>query len=210
LQGIGADRSLLIVPRAGQYGWSEITVEAEDPEGLVGRQTFEVLVNQTSAPPIIVVQPESQVVARGTLVQLRVVATGDAPMEYQWEKGGVALSGETSAILDLGPATLEDSGEYRVRVQNTAGATNSVLVSIQVYEAPRIVQLTPQTTGVMQLTFTTVANQFYTVQYRDALDSGTWQVLTTVNGTGEVVPVVDRGAVGHTRFYRIRTDLLLP
>ncbi len=56
--------------------------------------------------------------------------------------------------------------------------------------------------GQMNLAFPTVINHSYTVQYKTDLTQGTWQSLSTTNGTGGTVTVPD--AIGaRQRFYRL-------
>jgi hypothetical protein len=210
LGGGGTERTITLVPVVGQYGWSQVMVEAQDARGLLGRRAFEVVVNQSSGPPIIVLQPESKVVPIGELVQLRVLATGPGPMEYQWEKDGLELTGARAAVLDLGLVTAEDAGVYRARVSNGAGSTVSVPATVQVYAPPRITTLARQSPGVMRLSFTTSADQFYTVEYIDSLGSGSWQILSSVTGNGGTVTVTDSAALTSSRFYRVKSTVPLP
>ena len=50
-----------------------------------------------NVPPTIVVHPVSQEGIIGSNATFTVMATGDAPLSYQWRFGGVNLAGATGA-----------------------------------------------------------------------------------------------------------------
>ena len=47
--------------------------------------------------PLITTQPASQTVAAGQMATFLVAASGAAPLSYQWQKNGTAISGATSS-----------------------------------------------------------------------------------------------------------------
>src|SRR5947208_3217615 len=54
----------------------------------------------TGGPPVINQQPQSQIVAAGTVVTNRVgVAPSFTPVRYQWQKSGYDLAGTTNKTL---------------------------------------------------------------------------------------------------------------
>src|ERR1035441_2779505 len=60
--------------------------------------------------PTIVTQPGNQSVPTGQAATFTVVASGTGPLNYQWEKNGVAISGATTATYTTPPATTADNG----------------------------------------------------------------------------------------------------
>ncbi|HWF19892.1 MAG TPA: immunoglobulin domain-containing protein [Verrucomicrobiae bacterium] len=56
------------------------------------------------------------------------------------------------------------------------------------------------------LSFPTVINHSYSVQYKTNLTDSTWTTLTTSNGTGINVTVTDTNAAASRRFYRLSTQ----
>src|SRR5450759_4701550 len=54
--------------------------------------------------PSITTQPTSQTVTAGQTATFSVTASGTAPLSYQWQKNGTAISGATSASYTT-PAT---------------------------------------------------------------------------------------------------------
>ena len=71
-------------------------------------------------PPTITTQPVAQTVALGSTATFSVVATGTAPLTYQWQKNAANISGATAASYTT-PATVKaDSGAlFRCIVSNT-------------------------------------------------------------------------------------------
>jgi hypothetical protein len=65
------------------------------------------------------------VLSIGATVSNRVVASGTAPLSYQWRRDGTPLVGKTNAALVLTNLQLADAGEYTVVVTNLGGAVTS-------------------------------------------------------------------------------------
>lgn len=77
-------------------------------------------------PPGISVQPTNQTVMGGWAATFTVTATGIAPLSYQWNKGGTAIPGATSASYITPPTVAADSGSsFTVTVSNSGGSTTS-------------------------------------------------------------------------------------
>jgi len=61
---------------------------------------------------------------------------GTAPFTYQWYKGGVAISGATSATYTINKLSLADSGDYTVSISNSIGAAKSGDYALNVSSLP--------------------------------------------------------------------------
>ena len=89
-------------------------------------------------PPAIQTQPTNVTVSTGGTITLSVVATGAAPLSYEWEKLGVALpnggriSGAQTAQLEITSAQIADEGPYTVVVSNLLGSTVSAPIAVLV------------------------------------------------------------------------------
>ncbi len=80
----------------------------------------------SSVPPSITTQPVSQTVTPGQTATFSVAASGTAPMSYQWQKNGTAISGATSSSYQTPAATLSDNGsQFTVVISNAAGPVTS-------------------------------------------------------------------------------------
>jgi hypothetical protein len=80
--------------------------------------------------PSITTQPQSTSVATGQQATFSVVASGSAPLSYQWKKGTGTISGATSSSYTTPATALADNGaQFTVVVGNSAGnATSSAAV----------------------------------------------------------------------------------
>ena len=93
------------------------------------------------SPPKITSQPASQTVIAGTTATITVVAAGDQPLAFQWQKSGTnlsnggAISGATSSSLIITGVTATNAGSYSVKVSNplfTISSSNAVLTVLPV------------------------------------------------------------------------------
>ena len=80
---------------------------------------------QPAGPPVITVQPSSQVVAIGASAQLSVTASGAPAPAFQWYFNSSAINGATAPTLALSDVRVADAGDYSVVVSNTLGALTS-------------------------------------------------------------------------------------
>ena len=90
-------------------------------------------------PPAIVTQPADATVTAGNGVSFTVTASGTAPLNYQWRKNGVNISGATTATLTLASVSAADAASYSVVVGNTAGSATSGNAVLTVQSPPAIV-----------------------------------------------------------------------
>jgi hypothetical protein len=84
-------------------------------------------------PPSITVPPQSQNVVAGTSVTLSVLASGTAPLSYEWLNSLGPIAGATSASYTLNPAQTNDSDGYYLVVTNLYGVVTSEVATVFVY-----------------------------------------------------------------------------
>jgi hypothetical protein len=89
-----------------------------------------------AVPPILTSQPQPLLVATQTAVALSVVASGTAPLAYQWWKNNSRLKQQTNASFLLRSPQIQDSGNYTVVVTNFAGGVTSAPANVTVIGAP--------------------------------------------------------------------------
>ena len=100
----------------------------------------------TNVPPKITVQPASQTNGVGTTMPLTVVATGTAPLSYQWQLEGVNLAngghynGATTNVLTILSMQLTNGGNYTVVITNVGGSVTSSVATLTVQASPIITQ----------------------------------------------------------------------
>jgi uncharacterized repeat protein (TIGR01451 family) len=98
-------------------------------------------------PPSIVSEPTNQTVIAGATASFQVVASGSAPVGYQWFFNQTkALTGATNATLTVNNAQPANAGGYSVVVTNSAGAATSVVATLAVLSGPSV-WLTQPTNG---------------------------------------------------------------
>src|SRR6266481_786427 len=84
--------------------------------------TVNFTANAASVAPTISTQPGNQTVTAGQTATFTAVASGTAPLAYQWQKNSVNVAGATAASYTTPATTTADSGAtFRVVVTNTAG-----------------------------------------------------------------------------------------
>ncbi|HOK76977.1 MAG TPA: immunoglobulin domain-containing protein, partial [Verrucomicrobiota bacterium] len=86
--------------------------------------------------PVLLVVPRSQTVYEGSNPVLSVVAEGNGPFTYQWQKNGVDIPGETYQSLFFLGARPQDSGEYTVRVRGPGGTETTASAVLTVKPMP--------------------------------------------------------------------------
>ncbi len=104
-------------------------------EVIVGNSSGSVISNPATltvnSKPLITVQPSSQTVKVGVAATFTVAAAGTSPLSYQWQKGGVNISGATSASYATSLTTLTDSGsQYDAVVSNSLGSVTSNIATL--------------------------------------------------------------------------------
>ena len=75
---------------------------------------------------------------QGANVTFNVVATGTAPLSYQWQFNGANISGATSASYTKNNVQASDAGNYSVVVTNVAGTVTSSNAVLTVNVPPSI------------------------------------------------------------------------
>ena len=98
---------------------------------------------QAQVAPAITTPPTSQVAVVGTNVTFSVVATGTAPLAYQWLKSGTNV--DAAATNSTYTFTVPDgtaAGSYSVRVSNATGAVVSTAAVLTV-NVPAIFSTSP-------------------------------------------------------------------
>lgn len=86
--------------------------------------------------PGIMMQPIDQTTYVGATATLRVVASGSAPLGYQWRFNGNNIGGATNAIYTLANVQTGNAGSYTVVVANIAGGVTSSNAVLTVLPAP--------------------------------------------------------------------------
>lgn len=85
------------------------------------------------SPPNITLHPRGRTVAPGQRHRLEVVATGTAPLNYQWQRNGASITGANQAAYITPPLTLDDNNTlYRCVVSNSGGSITSDTARVRI------------------------------------------------------------------------------
>ena len=100
-------------------------------KGAVYRITF-------GGAPAIVQQPQNQTATVGQSATFRVVATGTAPLAYQWQRNGENLNGANSDTLTIMVTSADNGALYRCVVSNANGSavSNGASLTVEAGQAP--------------------------------------------------------------------------
>lgn len=92
----------------------------------------------TPVPPTITQHPSDQTVLAGETATFTVVATGTAPLAYQWQANqinitdGGGITGSATTTLQIPDCQLSDEADYRCVVTNNYGTATSNAASLTV------------------------------------------------------------------------------
>jgi invasion protein IalB len=124
------------------------TVVVTNSVGSVTSNAATLTVNPAPVAPSITTQPTSQTVTAGQTATFSVTATGTAPLSYQWQKNGTAISGATSSGYTTPSTTISDNGaQFTVVVSNSAGTVTSNAATLTVNPAPVAPSIATQPTS---------------------------------------------------------------
>jgi hypothetical protein len=160
--------------------------------------------------PLIVEQPVSAVAFEGDTAELKVVASGNGELSYQWFKDGSAIAGATDATLSFTSVALSDAGTYTVRVQNDVGPSVSEPAVINVQRvAPEEASGKLQVSNA-ELTQNTILAKgvpgvTYDVQVSTNLASGVWTTISTVTVDDSGTFAIDASDAAANRVWIVRT-----
>jgi len=130
----GATQSTLtLIPDLEDAG--DYFVVVSNSEGAATSESAHLTVTEPEPqPPSILAHPISRTAVLGGSVTLTVVASGSAPLTYQWFHNDEALPEETAANLHLSALNASQQGFYRVVVTNPIGSVPSLEAFLTVLE----------------------------------------------------------------------------
>lgn len=150
--------------------------------------------------PAISSQPANQSVTIGQTATFSAMATGTAPMSYQWQKNDVNISGAMSPSYTTPATASADNGTtFRVVVTNSAGSTMSSSATLTVSAAPVGPSITTQPANqaviVGQMaTFSVVAAGTATLSYQWQKNNSNVSGATSASYTTPATTSTDNGA----------------
>src|SRR5262249_18374337 len=147
--------------------------------------------------PAITTQPSNLTVAQGQPATFTVVASGTAPLGYQWQRNQVNISGATSSSYTLSPAAFADNGaKFRCVVTNAFGSATSNEATLTV-NAPPSITVQPANQTVAQgppATFSVSAGGSPTLAYQWQRNQVNISGATSASYTLAAAVFADNGA----------------
>jgi DNA-binding beta-propeller fold protein YncE len=149
--------------------------------------------------PAIVTQPQSQTASAGSSANFSVVASGTAPLSYQWQQNGANIAGATNASYTTPVLALSSSGStFDVIVSNAASSTaTSNTVTLTVTATPPAITTQPQPQTVEagnSATFTVVATGSAPLSYQWLKNAVNISGATASSYTTPVTAAADSGS----------------
>ena len=181
-------------------GSHSLAAIAKDAAGNAATSSLVIVTVNNASAPSITTQPASQSVTAGQTATFAVVATGTAPLSYQWQKNSVNISGATSATYTTPVTTTSDSGStFRVIVTNSAGSATSSAATLTVTAAAVAPTITTQpvsqsVTAGQTATFAVVATGTAPLSYQWQKNSVNISGATSATYTTPVTTTSDSGS----------------
>ena len=170
-------------------------------------------------PPVVFAGPDQNIALSMTCTFLGLASDDGLPappglLSIAWSKlsgpGNVTFSNSNAPLTT---ATFSASGVYQLRITGNDGAiirTDDVTITVTNPPPPQIssTDLVGTNPRSFRLAFTAFGGLPYTVQYRDSLTTGSWQVMTNIPPlpTTQLLQILDPiQSTAKTRFYRLST-----
>jgi uncharacterized repeat protein (TIGR03803 family) len=158
-----------------------------------------------TAPPTIVLGPQSQTIEPGGSIAFTIRVANTGPLAYQWVFNGTnALAGATNSVLQMTNLHPAQSGAYAVILTNDYGAVTSAPAILEVIP-PGTVPVTSCTQGALRLALAGPGPVTFacdgTITVTDTLTISSNIVL---DGTGHQITISGDDAV---QVFRVNSDV---
>lgn len=133
---IGVNSPILTITNAQASNAGLYTCSVSNVVGSITSSPANLIVHAVG--PLITTQPSNNGVNVGQTAVFTIVATGAAPISYQW-KSGTTNVGSNSPTLTLTNVQTSDAGWYRCVVTDSLGSATSNLAILTLNVAPKII-----------------------------------------------------------------------
>ena len=173
----------------------QFTVVVSNSVSNVTSNAATLTVNAAPVAPSITTQPASQTITSGQTATFSVAASGTAPLSYQWNKNGTAVSGATSSSYTT-PAetTLDNGAQFTVAVTNSAGSATSNAATLTINPAPPGA-LNPSTSSLSFGNVTVGSNGVQNIVFTNAGTSNITISTVSASGAGFSVSGISAGQI---------------
>ncbi|MEJ8851979.1 immunoglobulin domain-containing protein [Variovorax rhizosphaerae] len=116
---------------------AQVSVVVSNAAGSVTSNAATLTVGAVAIAPAVTTPPANASVTAGQTATFSVIATGTAPLGYQWQRNNANIAGASSASYTTPATGLSDSGAtFRVVVSNPGGSATSAQATLSVTAAP--------------------------------------------------------------------------
>ena len=127
---------------------AQFNVVVSNAAGNATSASATMTVNAGPVAPSIATQPISQTIPSGQTATFAVMASGTAPLAYQWQLNGSPISGATAASYTTPAESASSSGaQFSVVVSNSVGNATSTSAVLTVNATPVLPSITLQPTS---------------------------------------------------------------
>ena len=122
----GATQPIYTIPVTSPSSAGPYYAKVTNSSGTTASQTaiLTVTAGPPPAAPLIIQNPQTQLMTTGSTTVFKVIASGSPVPTYQWAHNGVAISGATSATLIV-TANIANAGNYTCTASNSLGSMAS-------------------------------------------------------------------------------------
>jgi len=179
---------------------AKFAVVVSNTAGSVTSNSATLAVTAAAVAPSITSQPANQTTFAGQTATFSVIASGTAPLSYQWQKNGAAIGGAISSSYTTPAEVTSDNGaQFTVVVSNTAGTIISNAATLTVNPDPVAPSITAQPASQtinagQTATFSVTATGTAPLSYQWQKNSATIAGATSSSYTTPAETASDNGA----------------
>jgi hypothetical protein len=174
---------------------AQFSVIVSNSAGTATSNSAVLTVNPAPVAPSITTQPSSKTITTGQTATFSVSASGTAPLNYQWQKNGAAISNATSSSYTTPAETTSDNGaQFTVVVSNSVGSVTSNPATLTV-NAPTPGALTPSTTSLNFGNVIVTKNGSLGVNFTNSGSVSLTVSSVTISGAGYTASGISNGQI---------------
>ena len=190
--------------QAAQAGPYRVIVS--NSSGSVTSAVANLTVIISAGTPTVTAQPQDQLIRVGESAKLSVVATGAAPLSYQWYQGasgntnGSIPGATTSAYI---ASALTTNTSFWVSVHNSLGTVDSATANVVVFPAKAARLKLTRLNGMAALVFDGLPGTQYRLDYTTNLSTASWSNVINLVLPSSPYTFIDATSLNAPlRFYR--------
>jgi hypothetical protein len=158
-----------------------------------------------SGSPVVITdsaQPADQTISQGQPATFTVVASGSAPLSYQWFKGSLAIPDATNASFTIPAVQASDAGDYHAVVANplpSSASSRNAHLTVTLDTTPPTINSAAATPNKITITFSEPVTEASVTNLTAYSLSGGLHVLSAArdpNNSAAVVLVTDAQTIG--------------